>query len=151
AVLTGILVLLFSKARFSWPPPWAAALALAALVSVGLAPRVYALLFERLIFGARAPASIPFAHVVENRNGVVAVTQDAAVYGSGVYDGHFRIDPNYDLNLVVRAFVLGAYNPAPRRMLMIGLASGSWAQIFVNHPRLETLDIVEINPGYLNL
>jgi spermidine synthase len=34
---------------------------------------------------------------------------------------------------------------------MIGLASGSWAQIFVNHPRLESLDIVEINPGYLNL
>lgn len=151
AVLTGILVLLFSNARFSWPPLWAGALAVAALVSVGLAPRVYALLFERLVFGATAPASIPFAHVVENRNGVVAVTQDAAVYGSGVYDGHFRIDPNYDLNLVVRAFVLGAYNPAPRRMLMIGLASGSWAQIFVNHPRLETLDIVEINPGYLNL
>jgi spermidine synthase len=116
-----------------------------------LAPRLYTLFYERLTFGAKPQANIPFAQIVENRNGVIAVTQDAAVFGSGVYDGHFRIDPNYDPNLVVRAFVLSAYNPAPKRMLMIGLASGSWAQIFVNHPRLESMDIVEINPGYLDL
>jgi spermidine synthase len=151
AVLTGILVLFFSNAQFSWPPAWAAALAVAALVSIGLAPRLYTLFYERLTFGAKPQANIPFAQIVENRNGVIAVTQDGAVFGSGVYDGHFRIDPNYDLNLVVRAFVLSAYNPAPKRMLMIGLSSGSWAQIFVNHPRLESMDIVEINPGYLDL
>jgi spermidine synthase len=151
AILTGILVLFFSNAHFSWPPAWAAALAVAALVSIGLAPRLYTLFYERLTFGAKPEANIPFAQIVENRNGVIAVTQDAAVFGSGVYDGHFRIDPNYDPNLVVRAFVLSAYNPAPKRMLVIGLASGSWAQIFVNHPRLESMDIVEINPGYLDL
>src|SRR6266404_1677563 len=151
AILTGILVLFFSNAQFSWPPAWAAALAVAALVSIGLAPRLYTLFYERLTFGAKPQANIPFAQIVENRNGVIAVTQDGAVFGSGVYDGHFRIDPNYDLNLVVRAFVLSAYNPAPKRMLMIGLSSGSWAQIFVNHPRLESMDIVEINPGYLDL
>src|SRR6266849_372989 len=151
AILTGILVLFFSSAQFSWPPAWAAALAVAALVSIGLAPRLYTLFYERLTFGAKPQANIPFAQIVENRNGVIAVTQDGAVFGSGVYDGHFRIDPNYDLNLVVRAFVLSAYNPAPKRMLMIGLSSGSWAQIFVNHPRLESIDIVEINPGYLDL
>jgi spermidine synthase len=151
AVLTGILVLFFSNAQFTWPPAWAAALAVAALVSIGLAPRLYTLFYERLTFGAKPQANIPFAQIVENRNAVIAVTQDGAVFGSGVYDGHFRIDPNYDLNLVVRAFVLSAYNPAPKRMLMIGLSSGSWAQIFVNHPRLESMDIVEINPGYLDL
>jgi spermidine synthase len=151
AILTGILVLFFSNAHFSWPPAWAAALAVAALVSTGLAPRLYTLFYERLTFGAKPEANVPFAQIVENRNGVIAVTQDAAVFGSGVYDGHFRIDPNYDPNLVVRAFVLSAYNPAPKRMLVIGLASGSWAQIFVNHPRLESMDIVEINPGYLDL
>jgi hypothetical protein len=36
-------------------------------------------------------------------------------------------------------------------MLMIGLASGSWGQIFANDPRVSRLDVVEINPGYLNL
>jgi hypothetical protein len=34
---------------------------------------------------------------------------------------------------------------------MIGLSSGSWGQVFANHPQVETLDIVEINPGYLQL
>lgn len=34
---------------------------------------------------------------------------------------------------------------------MIGLASASWAQIFANHPQVEFLDAVEINPGYLKL
>jgi spermidine synthase len=34
---------------------------------------------------------------------------------------------------------------------MIGLASGSWAQIIANHPQLKEFTIVEINPGYLQL
>jgi hypothetical protein len=34
---------------------------------------------------------------------------------------------------------------------MIGLATGSWAQVIVNHPDVESLTIVEINPGYLQL
>jgi len=36
-------------------------------------------------------------------------------------------------------------------MLMIGLASGSWGQIFANDPRVSRFDVVEINPGYLQL
>jgi len=151
AVLTGILVLLFSNQRLSRPPNWGAAIVVAALLSLAAAPRFYTLFYEKLMFGSQPQASEPFAHLVENRNGVIAVTQDGAVFGGGVYDGHFRIDPNNDANFVVRAFVLSAYNPAPKRMLIIGLASGSWAQIYVNHPRLESMDIVEINPGYLDL
>ena len=151
AVSTGILVLLFSNARLSRPPNWAAAIAVAALLSLAVAPRFYTLFYEKLVFGSEPQASEPFAHVVENRNGVIAVTQDGEVFGGGVYDGQFRIDPNNDTNLVVRAFVLSAYKPAPKRVLIIGLASGSWAQILVNHPRLESMDIVEINPGYLHL
>jgi SAM-dependent methyltransferase len=34
---------------------------------------------------------------------------------------------------------------------MIGLSSGSWAQVIANHPQVEHLTIVEINPGYLRL
>jgi SAM-dependent methyltransferase len=89
--------------------------------------------------------------VVENRNGVIGVTQDRAVFGGGVYDGYFNIDPMHDSNIVARAYALSAFCPAPKRILVIGLASGSWAQIFANHPQVETLDAVEINPGYLQL
>jgi len=34
---------------------------------------------------------------------------------------------------------------------MIGLASGSWAQVIANDSEVESLTIVEINPGYLPL
>jgi SAM-dependent methyltransferase len=34
---------------------------------------------------------------------------------------------------------------------MVGLASGSWAQVVANHPQVEKMTVVEINPGYLRL
>lgn len=34
---------------------------------------------------------------------------------------------------------------------MIGLSSGSWAQVIANHPQVESLTVIEINPGYLEL
>jgi hypothetical protein len=34
---------------------------------------------------------------------------------------------------------------------MIGLSSGSWAQVIANNPTVATLTIVELNPGYLEL
>ena len=34
---------------------------------------------------------------------------------------------------------------------MIGLASGSWAQVLANNPDVASLTIVEINPGYAGL
>jgi spermidine synthase len=89
--------------------------------------------------------------VVENRNGVIAVLPSGAVFGGGVYDGGFLINPDQDSNLIIRALALGAMQPHPRRVLVIGLASGSWAQVLVNHPETTSMDIVEINPGYLQL
>ena len=151
AVLLGSIVLIFSKGGPGRPPAWAIGLIAASLISVPASSGLYSLLFERLIFGNRSEARVPFTHVVENRNGVIGVTQDRAVFGGGVYDGYFNIDPMHDSNLVVRAYALSAFSPAPKRILVIGLASGSWAQIFANHPEVETLDVVEINPGYLQL
>jgi len=34
---------------------------------------------------------------------------------------------------------------------MIGLSSGSWAQVLANNPKIEHLTVVEINPGYLRI
>jgi spermidine synthase len=90
-------------------------------------------------------------YVVENRNGIIAVTQDDAVFGGGVYDGFFNIDPANDKNLVIRAYVASLLHPHPKQVFILGLASGSWAQVIANNPEVERVDIVEINPGYLQL
>src|SRR5207302_5717931 len=37
------------------------------------------------------------------------------------------------------------------KILMIGLGAGAWAEIIANHPGVEKLRIVEINPGYLQI
>ena len=34
---------------------------------------------------------------------------------------------------------------------MIGLSSGSWAQVIANDPEVASLTVIEINPGYLSL
>jgi len=73
------------------------------------------------------------------------------VLGNGVYDGFFNTDPANNENLISRAFALSFFHPAPKRLLVIGLSSGSWAQILIHHPQAESMDIVEINPGYLKL
>ncbi|HJY87943.1 MAG TPA: hypothetical protein VKE24_14000, partial [Candidatus Acidoferrales bacterium] len=151
AVITGGAVLLVRQRKLRQAPAWALAMILAALVAVPAASSLYPRLFERLIFESGSAGGVPLAHLVENRNGVIAVTQNGAVFGNGVYDGYFNIDPMKDVNLVVRAYALSAFHAAPKRMLMIGLSSGSWGQILAHHPQVESLDIIEINPGYLHL
>lgn len=151
AVIMGCFVLIFPNTPRRWPPVWAIALTVASLAAVPSSLPFYSMLFERLVFGARPEASVPFVHVVENRNGMIGVTRDGAVFGGGVYDGYFNIDPTNDVNLVARVYLLSAFCPDPKRILVIGLASGSWGQILANHPQAEALDAVEINPGYLQL
>jgi spermidine synthase len=150
SALAGGGVLLAGKEKPSLRLASLGAVAAAIIIIVSCAP-LYSLLYERLIFGAREEARTPFAHIVENRNGMIGVTREDAVFGGGVYDGYFNVDPLHDVNLVVRAFALSVFHAEPKRILVIGLASGSWAQVFANHPQVESLDIVEINPGYLQL
>ncbi|HTB93982.1 MAG TPA: hypothetical protein VK728_14210 [Candidatus Sulfotelmatobacter sp.] len=150
-ILAGMLVLLVMGVRSSLKPAWTWVLAGVSLALVPVAAHSYGLLFEKLVFGQRSESSVPFAKMVENRNGVVAVTGSGAVFGGGVYDGYFNTDPAKDVNIVLRAYAVTGLHPAPKRMLMIGLASGSWGQIFANDPRVSRFDVVEINPGYLQL
>ena len=150
-VLTGGLAVFLAGGESRFPPVWAGSLCVAALAAVALSSPGFDSLYEKLTFGSHRNAYTPFTRIVQNRNGVIAVTQEGAVFGGGVYDGYFRIDPSHDANLILRALILSAVHPAPRRMLMIGLSSGSWGQVFASHPQVESLDVVEINPGYLGL
>jgi predicted membrane-bound spermidine synthase len=149
--LTGLIVILFRGGHFQAPPKAVWALAIVSAIAIAIAGPTYGNLYGKMIFGPRAAEVGYMKHVVENRNGIIAVTADDAVFGGGVYDGHFNIDPANDKNFVIRAYVLSLFHPHPKRAFMLGLASGSWAQVVANNPEVESLDIVEINPGYLPL
>ena len=82
-----------------------------------------------------------FTEVTEGRSGIVSVLGNT-VYGGGVYDGKFNIDPVNDVNGITRAYALAGMRGAPRRVLMIGLSTGSWAQVLAHHPGIDRLDII---------
>jgi spermidine synthase len=130
------------------PSPFAA-LGFATLVAVLALPSLYDRLYERLIYKWDFDGSQRFTQVVENKSGVITVTADDTVYGSGTYDGVLNVWlQKDDRNGIVRAYIPGALHPAPREVLVIGLSGGSWTQVVVNIPGVERLTVVEINPGY---
>jgi hypothetical protein len=151
AVVSGALIQFFARGKFRILPAWSAAVTVAAIALIVWGVRPRSLLFERLIFGTRPEAGVPFARVVENRNGIIAVTQDGAVFGGGVYDGNFNTDPTDEANFIIRPYALSSFVPSPKRVFVLGLASGSWAQVIANLPQVESMDVVEINPGDLRL
>lgn len=128
-----------------------AAVVVASVLLVKLSPRVNDQIWERLLFKADFKPDTRFAEVIETKSGVITVTQDGTVYGGGAYDGRFNTSIVHDRNGIMRAYAIGALHPAPKKILMIGLASGSWATVIEHMPGLEHLTIVEINPGYLQL
>jgi len=114
-------------------------------------PRALDRIWEKLQFKHELSIDFRFAEIVENKSGVITVTPSGEVYGGGAYDGIFNAGLRYDRNGIFRTYTLGAMRPAYHEALMIGLASGSWAQVVVNMPELRKLTIVEINPGYLEV
>jgi len=108
-------------------------------------------LYERLLFRGDFTRDTHFAETVENRSGIINVSKEGKVFGGGAYDGAFNTQIVHDKNWIVRAYAVSALHPRPKRMLMIGLSSGSWAKILAAAPGLEHFTIVEINPGYLEL
>jgi spermidine synthase len=136
--------------------PWRLAphgveLAVVAAVMVATAHPFFDQLYERLLYKERFTPDVHFAENIENRSGVISVTTDGRVWGGGAYDGAINTSIVHNQNWIVRAYMVPALHPGIKRMLMIGLASGSWAEVLANAPGLEKFTIVEINPGYLEL
>jgi predicted membrane-bound spermidine synthase len=93
--------------------------------------------------------------IIETGRGVVSVykTEDgkAIIYGGNVYDGTTNLDPLTNANGIDRIVILAALHPHPAHILVIGLSSGSWVTLLTTFPDLQSMDVVEINDGYLKL
>lgn len=93
------------------------------------------------------------ATVIENRHGIITIFpdggQDDVVFGGNVYDGRTNLNPEINSNGLERPLLMAALHPQPRRVLMVGLSIGTWLALVNEFPGVEQVDVVEINPGYL--
>lgn len=114
---------------------------------------LYANVLEKLHYKTDYVHKGPYKHLVQNRSGIIAVAADApdVLYGGAIYDGRFNVDPMSNANLIHRAYMMAALHPAPKKVLEIGLSTGSWARVVADHEAVEHLTSIEINPGYLDL
>jgi len=120
----------------------------AAMIISPLSRPLFDTIYDRLLFKKFYPVQ-HFTQVIENRSGIIGITPDGTVFGGGVYDGRFNVDLLNDTNIIVRPYALSAFQPNLSHVFMIGLGSGSWAQVIANEPQLQDLTVVDINPGYL--
>ena len=97
----------------------------------------------------------PIRHIVETRQGIIVSHADDAkgdvIFGGNVYDGRTNTDPRINSNGINRIIMLAALQPKPKRVLVIGLSVGTWQHIIGGFPGVEHMDVIEINPGYLEL
>ena len=91
--------------------------------------------------------------VVENRHGIITIFPggpgDDEVFGGNVYDGRTNLDVRRNTNGLERPLLMAALHPEPKRVLVVGLSIGTWLALVREFPGVESIDVVEINPGYL--
>jgi len=88
--------------------------------------------------------------LVETRSGVVAIDEDGAIFGGGIFDGWMTTDVR-ETNLLLRPLAISFFHPDPKEILEVGMSGGAWTEIIANHPQLEHQVVVEINPGYIEV
>jgi predicted membrane-bound spermidine synthase len=152
-LVLGLALALLFRSMADRRRAWAAATAIAvAALAVPLTiPTLFGDLYERLVYKHEAAKNHAFATTVENKSGVINVTPDLVVYGGGFYDGRVQVSLVDDRNLLVRPALLSYFHPAPKKVLMIGLATGAWVQLLAANPAVEHITVIEINRGYLEL
>ena len=95
-------------------------------------------------------------HLIENKHGVIHTISfdgrpDDVIFGGNIYDGRFNTSIKSDSNGINRVYLLAALKPKPKRVLVVGMSGGAWTQVLRGFPGVESIDVVEINPGYLDL
>jgi spermidine synthase len=94
-----------------------------------------------------------YSKTIQTRSGIIAIesqeTSADTIYGHGMYDGRFNVDPDNNVNGIERAYLIAALHAAPKDVLEIGLSTGSWTRVMADYQMVEHLTVIEINRGYL--
>ena len=96
----------------------------------------------------------PLTHFVANRHGIVHTVATAGgdmVFGGNVYDGMTSIDVDTNSNHLERLYMVALIMPSPKQVLFVGLSTGAWVRAIQGFPGVERIDVVEINPAYVDL
>jgi spermidine synthase len=129
----------------------------AVVVLVFVHDGLYSNTLERLHFKTNYVTEQPYKYLVQNRSGIVAVkaAHPDRVCGGGCYDGEINLSPRVGqvgvANHIRQAYWFAALHPEPMDVLVIGLASGSWARIVADHHAVKRCTVVEVNAGYADL
>jgi spermidine synthase len=103
---------------------------------------------------ALAVGSDSVTHFSANRHGVIHTVLTNVgdfVFGGNVYDGIASVNLEINANRLDRVYLLALLHPHPQRVLTIGLSAGAWVRVMQGFPGVESIDVVEINPAYLDL
>jgi spermidine synthase len=122
-----------------------------AVVLMIVGPKMFSGILENLQM--TRPEVRPFKYALENRGGMITVEKNKdgdIVYGGGIYDGRYAVEPGA-ANGIHRAYVMACMHREPTKVLEIGMSTGSWAWVLAQHTAVKSMDIVEINPGYVEL
>ncbi len=86
----------------------ASGLAVVVIYVFWLSPMLYDSVYEKLLYKEAYFPGLQFAHIYENKSGIVTVSKSGTVYGGGAYDGQFNTNPlpGKDINRVVRAYAV---------------------------------------------
>lgn len=149
-VAVGLTLLVAGRpARFDRLVATGAGVAVCAAFIVSCRP-LYAAVYEQLQRKSAYRPGDRFTDLIETRSGVITVDADRTIYGGGVFDGKLITDIT-ETDALLRPYSISFLHPAPKDVLIIGLAGGAWAEVIANHPQVERVTVVEINPGYLTV
>ena len=101
-----------------------------------------------------ADSRYPMTFYAANRHGVIHTVRSKyaeTIFGGNIYDGLTAVDVDRNANRLDRVYILGLIDDKPSRILCIGLSGGAWLRALEGFPGVESIDVVEINPAYLDL
>lgn len=110
---------------------------------------------HELILKIATPFYGKLINLVENPFGIITIYEGGKegdiVAGGNIYDGRTNLNPMVDSNGIHRILLMSALVDHPSQVLMIGLSIGTWLKLVTSFPNVDNIDVVEINPGYLQL